>query len=56
METNPAEVSQSDAVSEITQKQHFTGKVIKITLAGAIVDIGVASWGCAHFADPKRAG
>ncbi len=54
METNPAEVSQSDMVSEIKQKQHFTGKVMKITLAGAIVDIGSGVPGVVHISQIQK--
>ena len=54
METNPVEVSQSDMVSEIKQKQHFTGKVIKITLAGAIVDIGGGIPGVVHISQIQK--
>jgi len=54
METNPAEVSQSDLVSDIKQKQHFTGKVIKITLAGAIVDIGSGVPGVVHISQIQK--
>jgi ribosomal protein S1 len=36
-------------LSEIKRKQHFTGTVIKTTLAGAVVDIGEATPGVVHI-------
>ncbi|MDH5506964.1 MAG: S1 RNA-binding domain-containing protein [Anaerolineae bacterium] len=36
-------------IKEIERKTHFTGKVIKTTLAGAIVDVGLAMPGVVHI-------
>lgn len=36
-------------INEIKRKRHFSGKVIKITLAGAIVDIGIGIPGVVHI-------
>lgn len=52
METNAiaaAETAQSIALEDIKRKTHFTGVVKKITLAGAIVDIGLAIPGVVHI-------
>lgn len=35
---------------EIKRKMHFTGKVVKTTLAGIIVDIGLDKYGVVHIA------
>jgi len=39
----------SDDSSEIKRKQHFTGTVVKTTLAGAVVDIGMETPGVVHI-------
>ena len=36
-------------IEKIERKMHFTGKVIKTTLAGAVIDIGAASPGVVHI-------
>lgn len=36
-------------LSEIKRKMHFSGKVIKTTLAGAVVDIGLGTPGVVHI-------
>lgn len=43
--TNPEITTQ-----EIKRKAHFTGKVVKTTLAGIIVDIGLDKFGVVHIA------
>lgn len=43
--TNPEITTQ-----EIKRKMHFTGKVVKTTLAGIIVDIGLDKYGVVHIA------
>jgi small subunit ribosomal protein S1 len=43
-ETTPAQ-----GLSEIKRKQHFTGTVVKITLAGALIDIGMETPGVVHI-------
>jgi len=42
--TNPEITTQ-----EIKRKMHFTGKVVKTTLAGIIVDIGMDKYGVVHI-------
>jgi ribosomal protein S1 len=52
METNviaAAETAQPIALEDIKRKTHFSGVVKKITLAGAIVDIGLAVPGVVHI-------
>ena len=41
-------------MEEITRKQQFTGKVIKATLAGAIVDIGLDKPGIVHISNIQK--
>ncbi|MEJ2706551.1 MAG: S1 RNA-binding domain-containing protein [Anaerolineales bacterium] len=36
-------------LSDIKRKMHFTGKVVKTTLAGAVVDIGLETPGVVHI-------
>jgi ribosomal protein S1 len=43
-------MSEKIAPPEITRKMHFTGKVVKTTLAGAVVDIGLDKPGVVHIA------
>lgn len=38
------------AIPEIKRKMHFTGKVVKTTLAGAVIDIGLDKPGVVHIA------
>lgn len=40
-------------ISEIKRKMHFNGKVIKTTLAGAVVDIGIGTPGVVHISQLK---
>ncbi len=42
-------VMAADDRSEVKPKQHFTGTVVKTTLAGAIVDLGLAIPGVIHI-------
>jgi ribosomal protein S1 len=52
METNALatpETNQSTDLNEVKRKTHFTGKVIKTTLAGAVVDIGLGTPGVVHI-------
>lgn len=48
----PSDANAND-LNEIKRKQHFTGKVIKITLAGAVVDIGLGIPGVLHISQLK---
>ena len=47
MESN--EMATPANLEEINRKTHFTGKVVKTTLAGAIVDIGMDTPGVVHI-------
>lgn len=51
METNvvPTESAQPESLAELKRKTQFTGKVIKTTLAGAVVDIGLEVPGVVHI-------
>ncbi len=52
METNDAEIQEIPPVqvmNEIKRKQHFSGKVVKTTLAGALIDIGLETPGVVHI-------
>jgi ribosomal protein S1 len=53
METNALAAEEStkspNNLTEIQRKQHFTGTVIKTSLAGAIVDIGLETPGVVHI-------
>jgi ribosomal protein S1 len=51
METNvvPTESAQPEALADLKRKTQFTGKVIKTTLAGAVVDIGLEVPGVIHI-------
>ena len=40
---------QSDDLNELKRKQHFTGTVLKTTLAGAVIDIGLETPGVVHI-------
>jgi small subunit ribosomal protein S1 len=46
--TNDENVEIQD-LSDIKRKMHFTGKVVKTTLAGAVVDIGLETPGVVHI-------
>ncbi len=41
-------------LDEIKRKEHFTGTVVKTTLAGAIVDIGVGTPGVVHISQLQK--
>lgn len=43
------ELSVPTESTEIKQKMHFTGKVIKISLAGALLDLGSGQFGVIHI-------
>ena len=47
--TNTVETAVKTPLSEIKRKTRFTGKVIKTSLAGAIVDIGLEVPGVIHI-------
>jgi ribosomal protein S1 len=52
METSDAETQETTPslnLSDIKRKQHFTGNVVKTTLAGALVDIGLETPGVVHI-------
>jgi small subunit ribosomal protein S1 len=51
METNviPTESAEQSGLAEIKRKTQFTGKVIKTTLAGAVVDVGLEVPGVIHI-------
>ncbi len=52
METNPVETpegSLAQPIGEIKRKTKFTGTVVKTTLAGAVVDIGLGTPGVVHI-------
>jgi ribosomal protein S1 len=52
METNVMDTPTS--LSEIKRKTHFSGKVVKTTLAGAIVDIGLDTPGVVHISQLQK--
>ena len=43
------EISEMNELGEIKRKMHFTGKVMKTTLAGAVIDIGLGTPGVVHI-------
>lgn len=52
METNALatpETNESNELGEVKRKMHFSGKVIKTTLAGAVIDIGLGTPGVVHI-------
>jgi small subunit ribosomal protein S1 len=53
MDTNLASGTPTD-ISEIKRKQHFLGTVVKTTLAGAIVDIGMGMPAVVHISQLQR--
>lgn len=53
METNLV-AGATSSLGEIKRKQHFTGRVVKTTLAGAIVDIGVGMPGVVHISQLQK--
>ncbi len=52
--TNP-ESAQSTALAEIKRKDQYTGTVVKTTLAGALVDIGLEVPGVIHISQLQEA-
>jgi len=42
-------VADTSRTIEVKQKMHFTGKVVKIRLAGAVVDIGLEKPAVLHI-------
>ncbi len=53
METNTTAVPPGD-ISEIKRKMEFTGTVVKTSLAGAIVDIGLDTPGVVHISQLQK--
>ena len=53
MESNPT-TSAPESINDVQRKMHFTGKVIKTTLAGAIVDIGLNTPGVVHISQLQK--
>jgi ribosomal protein S1 len=49
-----AEHAEVTGLSEIKRKAHFTGRVLKATLAGAIVDIGLEVPGVVHISQLQK--
>lgn len=43
------ETNESSELTEIKRKTHYTGKVIKTSLAGAVIDIGLGTPGVVHI-------
>ncbi len=54
METNLASDAPAGSLSDIKRKQHFSGKVVKTILSGAIVDIGVGVPGVVHISQLQK--
>ncbi|GAB4526420.1 MAG: hypothetical protein Fur0018_11680 [Anaerolineales bacterium] len=52
--TETMETAVKTPLSEIKRKTHFTGKVIKTSLAGAIVDIGLGVPGVIHISQISK--
>jgi small subunit ribosomal protein S1 len=52
MESN--DMATPSTLDEIKRKTHFTGKVVKTTLAGAIVDIGLDTPGVVHISQLSK--
>ena len=52
METSPLvtpEIAEMQDLNEVKRKTHYTGTVLKTTLAGAVVDIGIGTPGVVHI-------
>ena len=49
-----AEISRINSIREVKRKMHFTGTVIKTTLAGALVDIGLEIPGVVHISQLRK--
>ncbi len=49
MEANALATPEKMDITQIERKMHFTGKVIKTTLAGAVIDIGTETPGVVHI-------
>ena len=43
------------SIEDLERKMNFAGKVVKITLAGAIVDIGMETPGVVHISQLQKA-
>src|SRR5512147_143239 len=43
------EITPIQDLGEVKRKQHFTGTIVKTTLAGALVDIGMDTPGVVHI-------
>jgi len=54
METNLASGAPAGGLSDIKRKQHFSGKVVKTILSGAIVDIGIGIPGVVHISQLQK--
>ncbi len=52
--TETVETGVQTSLSDLKRKTRFTGKVIKISLAGAIVDIGLEVPGVVHISQLRR--
>lgn len=48
-------VAGDDRLNEVKPKMHFTGTVVKTTLAGAVVDLGIGTPGVLHISQMKSA-
>lgn len=48
-------IAVSEKSTEVQRKQHFTGKVLKTSLAGAVIDIGVEQPAVLHISQMKFA-
>lgn len=53
MDANIAPVAPSN-INEIKPKMHFKGKVVKVALAGALVDIGLEAPGMVHISQLQK--
>ena len=51
---NPVQVETPMKIEDLKKKQKFTGKVLKTTLAGAIIDIGVDVPGVVHISQLQK--
>ena len=57
MEENTLAITENAEVTDIAdikRKMHFTGKVVKTTLAGAVVDIGLETPGVVHISQLQK--
>ena len=51
---NPVQMETPMKIEDLKKKQKFTGKVLKTTLAGAIIDIGVEVPGVVHISQLQK--